>query len=95
MAPLIRAVETTVVDLPTIRPHRTKSDAIQRQSYVVVRLRTDDADGVGEAGPPGGPWWNGESAETCQAIIDRYLAPELVGMRVDQAPHVREKLGGR
>lgn len=33
---------------------------------------------------PGGPWWGGESAETMKIIIDKYLAPIMVGRTVDE-----------
>src|SRR5690606_39428818 len=31
----------------------------------------------------GGPWWGGESVETMQLVIDRYVKPVLLGRDVD------------
>ena len=46
--------------------------------YVLVRLHTDSGIvGLGEA--TAGPRWNGETAQTCRAVIDEHLAPLLVG----------------
>ncbi|SNR73986.1 muconate cycloisomerase [Haloechinothrix alba] len=76
----IRSVETVIVDLPTIRPHKFKSTTIDHQSYVLSRVRTEDGlEGVGEASTPGGPWWGGESVEAIKSVIDTYLAPTLIG----------------
>lgn len=76
----IRAVETTLLDLPIRRPHHFATVTIDRQSVLLVRLRTAEGiDGLGEAVTPGGPWWGGESVEGIKATIDGYLAPLLVG----------------
>jgi muconate cycloisomerase len=77
---VITAIETTIVDVPLVRPHRFASLTMREQSLVVVRVRTrDGVDGTGEAVVPGGPWWGGDSVESIRATIDRYLAPHLVG----------------
>ncbi|MGW4528691.1 muconate/chloromuconate family cycloisomerase [Amycolatopsis sp. NPDC004378] len=76
-------IETTVVDLPLRRPHQFAGHAIDRQAYLLVRLRTDaGVEGVGEGVSPGGPWWGGESVEGQQQMVERYLAPALLGADV-------------
>ncbi|NKQ54597.1 chloromuconate cycloisomerase [Amycolatopsis sp. K13G38] len=76
----IAGMDTVIVDLPLRRPHRFKSMTATHQSYLLVRVRTvDGIDGIGESVVPGGPWWGGESVETMRAVIDGYLAPELLG----------------
>jgi muconate cycloisomerase len=77
---VITSIETTIVDVPLIRPHRFANVTMREQSLVVTRVRTrDGVTGNGEAVVPGGPWWGGDSVESIQATIDRYLAPQLVG----------------
>lgn len=76
----IREITTEILDIPIRRPHQFATQTIDRQSYVLVRIRTRDGlEGIGEGVTPGGPWWGGESVETMKVMIDTYLAPLLVG----------------
>jgi muconate cycloisomerase len=47
-------------------------------------------EGIGEGVVPGGPWWGGESVETMQVIIERYVAPLLLGRRVDDIAGIQQ-----
>lgn len=88
---LIKAVETTVLDLPLRRPHRFSVQSVDTQAVLLVRVRTDGGiTGIGEGVVPGGPWWGGESIEGMQALVQGYLAPLLVGedaLRADYLGH--------
>ena len=76
----IARIETRILDIPTIRPHKLSFGAISRQSPVIVQLWLDDgAYGFGEAATIGGPSWNEESPESIKHAIDAYLAPVLIG----------------
>ena len=81
----IDRVETVILDVPLVRPHRFARAPMEAQPRAAGppahpgRRR----DGIGEGVVPGGPWWGGESVETMQVIIDKYLAPLLLGRRVD------------
>lgn len=76
----ITAIETILVDIPLIRPHKLSFVAIEHMSSVIVRIRTDTGhEGLGEATALGGPSWGSESVETMKMVIDQYLAPSLVG----------------
>jgi muconate cycloisomerase len=75
------SITTTVVDLPTRRPHGFSTTTMSRQSLVIVQARTvDGLEGVGEGVTPGGPWWSGESVETIKVMIDTYLAPAVLAL---------------
>lgn len=50
--------------------------------YVFIRT-AGGITGTGEGVVPGGPWWGGESVETMQLIVERYLAPVLIGRTID------------
>lgn len=77
---IVRDLRSTVVDIPSHRPHRFASHEIDMQSYLVVSVEVDGGPiGVGEGVSPGGPWWGGESIEGQEAVIDRYLAPLIAG----------------
>src|SRR6266481_9956353 len=80
----IVSVETTIVDVPTVRRHKLSSLSVAAQSYVIVELRlANGAEGIGEAATLGGPRWSEESVESIKATIDAYLTPALIGMRAD------------
>lgn len=76
----ITSVETIIVDLPLRRLQQFSALDAFTQSYVVIRIRTEDGpEGIGEAVTPGGPWWGGESVEAMKVTIDQYLSPILIG----------------
>ncbi|MDE2005078.1 MAG: muconate/chloromuconate family cycloisomerase [Rhodospirillales bacterium] len=92
----IATIETTIVDVPTVRRHKLSSLSVTAQSYVIVTIRlANGAIGIGEAATLGGPRWAEESVETIKAVIDAHIAPALIGadgacfgqarMRMDQA----------
>ena len=88
----IERVITEIVDLPIHRPHRFANHSQDGQSCLLVRVSTADGlEGVGEGTAPGGPWWGGESVETMQELVHRYVSPFLVG----EDPGRIEFLGGR
>jgi muconate cycloisomerase len=78
---MIRAIETILVDVPTIRPHKLSVATMQSQTLVLVRIRCDDdIEGWGEATTIGGLNYGEESPESIKANIDTHIAPLLVGM---------------
>lgn len=76
----ITRIETLIVDIPLIRPHKLSMVSITENSSVIVRIHTDTGViGLGEATAIGGPSWAAESVETMKTVIDLYLAPALIG----------------
>lgn len=76
----ITAIETVIVDLPTIRAHQLAMTVMQHQSMVIVRVRSDDGIvGLGEGTTIGGLSYADESPEGIKLTIDTYLAPALIG----------------
>ncbi|NIE87871.1 muconate/chloromuconate family cycloisomerase, partial [Burkholderia sp. Tr-860] len=77
----IERVETLLVDVPTIRPHRLSVATMNCQTLVLVRVRcSDGVEGVGEGTTIGGLAYGEESPESIRANIDTYFAPLLQGM---------------
>lgn len=75
----IRAIETILVDLPTIRAHRLANQTVTTQTLVVLRVRTDEGlEGLGEATTIGGLSYGAEAPETIKVVIDTYCAPLLL-----------------
>lgn len=76
----IEAIETCLVDLPTIRPHVLAMTTMQRQTLCVVIIRcSDGVSGTGEATTIGGLSYGPESPETIKLAIDTYFAQVLIG----------------
>jgi muconate cycloisomerase len=74
----IASIETVVFDLPTTRPHKLAMATINQQGLVLVRIRDEDGnEGLGEASVI--PHYGAETVEAIQLVIDRYLAPPLIG----------------
>jgi len=89
----ILSIETTIVDVPTVRRHKLSSLSVTAQSYVIVELRlANGVQGIGEAATLGGPRWSEESVEGIKATIDAYLAPALVGLPADRFEAVRARM---
>ena len=78
--PRIDSVETILVDLPTIRPHKLSMTVMSGQTLMIVRIRSSDGIiGVGEGTTIGGLAYGPESPEGMKLAIDRYFAPHLLG----------------
>jgi muconate cycloisomerase len=91
--PRVETVRTTLVDLPLRRPHQFRDSTMEAQAVLLVRVTTGDGVvGVGEGVVPGGPWWGGESVETMQVVVDRYLAPLAVGADLGRLPALRDRM---
>ena len=86
-------VETVILDLPIRRPHEFAHQTMNRQSHVLVRIRSDDGlEGIGEGVTAGGPWWGGESVETIKAMVDTYLTPVLIGENPSRINYLLEHI---
>ncbi|WP_312246396.1 dioxygenase family protein [Stutzerimonas nitrititolerans] len=77
---LIESVDTVIVDLPTIRPHKLAMHTMQQQTLVIIRVRCSDGiEGIGESTTIGGLAYGNESPESIKTNIDSHLGPLLVG----------------
>ena len=80
----IASVETWLLDIPFIRLQRFSRFETRIQSTLLIRIRDREGrEGHGEAVVPGGPWWSGDSIEAVQSLIERHLAPAIIGMRAE------------
>jgi muconate cycloisomerase len=76
--PNIEAIDTFILDVPTIRPHVLSIATMRRQSIVIVRVRCSDGiEGLGEGTTIGGLSYGPESPESVKLAIDTYIAPIL------------------
>ena len=90
---MITTIETFLVDVPTIRPHKLSVATMNTQTLVLVRVRCDDGiDGWGEATTIGGLNYGEESPESIKTNIDTYIAPLLLGMDAGEVAKAMAKV---
>ncbi len=76
----IESIETIIVDLPTLRPHKLAMHTMQNQTLVIIRVRcADGIEGIGESTTIGGLSYGNESPDSIKVNIDRHFAPLLIG----------------
>jgi len=76
----VEAIETFIVDVPTIRPHVLAMATMRTQAMVFVRIRcSDEVEGIGEGTTIGGLAYGDESPEGIKLTIDTYVTPLLRG----------------
>lgn len=79
-APHVERIETLLVDLPTIRPHKLSVATMNGQTLMLVRVYcSDGVVGLGEGTTIGGLAYGGESPESMKLAIDTYFAPLMIG----------------
>jgi muconate cycloisomerase len=89
----IESVTATIVDVPTIRPHRLSSLSTSVQNYVIVRVRAaNGVEGIGEAATLGGPRWSEECVEGIKAVINAHLAPAVIGQDASRFEHIAARM---
>lgn len=82
---MIEKIETILVDVPTIRPHKLSVATMNAQNLVLVRVVcSDGCVGWGEGTTIGGLNYGEESPESIKVNIDTYIAPLLIGMKATE-----------
>jgi muconate cycloisomerase len=76
----IERIETFLLDVPTIRPHKLSMTTMRGQTLMIVRVYcADGIVGLGEGTTIGGLAYGAESPESMKLTVDTYMAPHLVG----------------
>lgn len=79
---MYKSIETLLVEIPTIRPHKMAVATMQTQTLVLVKITTDDGFiGWGEATTIGGLGYGEESPESVKTNIETYFAPLLKSLK--------------
>ncbi|MGJ4647158.1 muconate cycloisomerase family protein [Klebsiella pneumoniae] len=95
MTATIEQIESWIVDVPTIRPHKLSMTTMGCQSLVIVRLtRSDGICGIGEATTIGGLSYGVESPEAILSAITHYLTPLLKGQPADNLNALTARMNG-
>ncbi|TRY22967.1 muconate cycloisomerase, partial [Geobacillus sp. LEMMJ02] len=72
----IERIETRLVDLPTIRPHKLSVATMHGQTLMLVKVFcSDGVTGLCEGTTIAGMAYGPESPEAMKLAIDTYLAP--------------------
>ncbi len=94
--PQIQAIETLLVDVPTIRPHRLSVATMHHQTLVLVRVQCSDGIvGWGEATTIAGLAYGEESPESIKANVDTYIAPLLQGQPAGAVAQVMARVASQ
>src|SRR5574341_1276753 len=92
----IADVRVVLADIPVRRPHTMSFTTLEAVNFAFVRLETRDGlVGWGEAACLGGPTWSEESAESVAVVVERYLAPWLVGRDATQIEALNQEMARR
>jgi muconate cycloisomerase len=90
----IERVETSLVDLPTIRPHKLSVATMYGQTLMLVRVVCSDGIvGIGEGTTIAGMAYGPESPEAMKLAIDAYLAPAMIGKDATRIQALMSHLG--
>ncbi len=92
--PVVSKVETVIVDLPTIRPHKLSVATMNGQVLMLVRVHCSDGIvGIGEGTTIGGLAYGGESPESMKTNIDSWFAPVMVGQDATRVQALMARIG--
>ncbi|KRD60629.1 muconate cycloisomerase [Ensifer sp. ENS10] len=91
---VVERVETILVDLPTIRPHKLSVATMTGQTLMLVKVHCSDGTvGIGEGTTIGGLAYGGESPESMKLAIDTYFAPVMIGEDVTRVKALMARIG--
>ena len=94
VAPVIERVETLLVDLPTIRPHKLSVATMNGQTLMLVKIHcSDGVVGFGEGTTIGGLAYGGESPESMKLAVDTYFRPVMLGQDATRVQALMARIG--
>ncbi|MEK6345981.1 MAG: muconate/chloromuconate family cycloisomerase [Burkholderia sp.] len=90
----VERVETSLVDLPTIRPHKLSVATMYGQTLMLVKvICSDGVVGIGEGTTIAGMAYGPESPEAMKLAIDAYFAPAMIGRDATRIQALMAHLG--
>jgi len=91
---IIERIETRLVDLPTIRPHKLSVATMHGQTLMLVKVFCSDGTvGIGEGATIAGMAYGPESPESMKLAVDAYLAPASIGKDATRVQALMAHLG--
>lgn len=93
-SPLVERIETLLVDLPTIRPHKLSVATMTGQTLMLVKVHCSDGIvGIGEGTTIAGLAYGGESPESMKLAVDTYFRPVMVGQDATAVRALMARIG--
>ena len=90
---MIKSIETLLLELPTIRPHKLSVTTMHTQTLVLVHITfSDGIEGWGEATTIGGLNYAEESPAAIKTNMDTYIAPLLLQKQPENAAQAMQLL---
>ncbi|MBN3727861.1 muconate/chloromuconate family cycloisomerase [Burkholderia sp. Ac-20379] len=90
----VERVETSLVDLPTLRPHKLSVATMYGQTLMLVKVVcSDGVVGIGEGATIAGMAYGPESPEAMKLAIDAYFAPAMIGRDATRIQALMAHLG--
>jgi muconate cycloisomerase len=90
----VERIQTCIVDLPTIRPHKLSVATMHGQTLMLVKVFcSDGVVGIGEGTTIAGMAYGPESPESMKLAIDAYLAPAVIGRDATRVQDTMAYLG--
>lgn len=87
--PRVIRVEAFRVSLPLVHAFQTSSHRKSRLEHILLRVADEDGGvGWGEIASPSDPYYCAETVDGCRLIVERYLAPALLGAEWDHPSQV-------
>jgi muconate cycloisomerase len=91
---VVERIETMLVDLPTIRPHKLSVATMNGQTLMLVKVHcSDGVIGIGEGTTIGGLAYGGESPESMKLAIDTYFAALVAGQDATRVRALMTRIG--
>ncbi|RDL53024.1 Muconate cycloisomerase 1 [Ensifer sp. M14] len=92
--PVVERIETLLVDLPTIRPHKLSVATMNGQTLMLVKVYCSDGIvGIGEGTTIAGLAYGGESPESMKLAVDTYFRPVMVGQDATAVRALMARIG--
>lgn len=90
----IDRLELRLLRLPLVRPFQTSVGRTNSRPFVLVIVDSDGTRGYGECVADADPYYSSETTETAWHIIGDFLAPLVLGTRVDHPRDVYPAMAG-
>ncbi len=79
----IDSIKLYNVKMELRNPFRTSFGVTQEREILITRVQAEGFDGYGECVAENGPWYSGETINSCQSIITEFVAPWLKETELD------------
>ena len=90
----LRAIELRRLAVPLVRPFRTSFGSQSERDVLLVRVVTDDGEGLGECVALAEPVYSSEYVAAAQSVIADHLAPRLFAVADLSGRGVQPALAG-